>query len=283
MSQTFYIKNNTKFGKTDIRIKYKLYDEFTIFITSQNLKQDIRNISLEKDINNIRLTNDYKLKDLSFLSQHDFSFIAKLDILSDFVNDVSDIYFLENLEIINSRNQKIDYTNFKYLKDISGELSIYSYKTLHEVNGLINISISNKFKETDLSIFSANKLLRKITMRGSKLISLMGLENFKYLECLELFHNRNITSLEGITDNHKNLKEISIYSAPKLFNVNDYLSKLINLEHLQLACKKVDSLKFLDELKNLKFVSIHNKLIEVEDGDKEPLLRALKRTNGKIW
>lgn len=121
-------------------------------------------------------------------------------------------------------------------------------------------------------------------LRGSKITSLKGLENFKELEYLDLFHNRSLVSLEGITEEHnKSIKEISIYSAPKLFYVNEYLSKLSKLEYLQLECKKVDSFRFLDNLKKLTLLSIHNKLNEVVDGDKTPLIEALKRTNGKIW
>jgi Leucine-rich repeat (LRR) protein len=121
-------------------------------------------------------------------------------------------------------------------------------------------------------------------LRGSKINSLKGLENFKELENLDLFHNRNLVSLEGITEEHnKSIKEISIYTAPKLFYVNEYLSKLSNLEYLQLECKKVDSFRFLDKLMKLNLLSIHNKLNEVEDGDKTPLIEALKRTGGKIW
>jgi hypothetical protein len=237
----------------------------------------------EKDINTIRLTDDYKLDNLDFLNNYDLSFIRSIDILSDSIKNIDGLYNLQNIEAINSINLSIDYSKFPKLRSISGELSTFSYKTLSNVNTLESICIVNKFKDDDLSIFSKNINLNYLMLRGSKVTSLKGLEVFKDLVCLELFHNRRIESLNGITENHKNLKEIYIFGAQKLFHVNQYLAKTPNLETLQLECKKVDSFKFLNDLTNLKFLSIHNLLSVVEDGDKTPLIAALKRTNGKIW
>jgi hypothetical protein len=254
-----------------------------VFITSDRLKENLEALMREKDINTIRLTNDYKLDNLDFLSDYDLSFIRSIDILSDSIKNIDGLYNLLDIEGINSKNQNIDYNRFPKLRSIGAELSSFSYKTLSNVETLESIGIT-KFKEKDVSIFSKNKGLKYLMLRGSKIISLKGLENFKELKCLELFHNRNIISLEGISEIHnKSLKEISIYSAPKLFYVDEYLSKLPNLEHLQLDSKKVDSFMFLNSLRNLKLLSIHNKITEVEDGDKTPLIEAIKRTNSKIW
>jgi hypothetical protein len=74
-----------------------------------------------------------------------------------------------------------------------------------------------------------------------------------------------------------------LYSTPKLYQVNDFLSEIIELKKLQLNSKKVDSFKFLDSMKKLELLGIHNLICNVENGDKKPLIRALKRTNGKIW
>lgn len=279
-----YIKNNTVFAKPSRKSINGLFLRNVVFITSERLHQNLEALIEEEGINTIRLTDDYKLDNLDFLKDYNLSFIRSIDILSDSIKNIDGLYSLLNIESINSTNLNIDYSRFPKLRSIGAELSSFSYKTLPNINTLESIGISNKFKENDISIFSKNKGLKYLMLRGSKITSLKGLENFKELECLELFHNNYITSLEGITEEHsKTLKEISIYKAPKLFNVNEYLSKLTKLEHLQLACKKVDSFKFLDNLINLKVLGIHNKVSEVEDGDKTPLIDALKRTNGKIW
>jgi len=279
-----YISNNTRFCKPSKKSINSLFLRNIVFIDSNYLDQNILALMSEADINTIRLTDDYRLDNLDFLNDYDLSFIRSIDILSDSVTNIEGLYSLFNLESINSTNQKIDYSKFPRLRAIGGELSLFSYKTLSNIDTLESIGISNKFKEIDVSIFSKNSKLKYLMLRSSKITSLKGLENFKKLECLELFHNRNITSLEGITEEHnKYLKEINIYKAPKLFYVNNYLSKLTNIENLQLACKRVDSLKFLDDLKKLKMLSIHNKIIEVEDGNKAPLIDALRRTNSKIW
>lgn len=279
-----YIKNNTRFSKPSSKSIHGLFVRNVVFITSNNLEQDIQTLMNEKDINTIRLiSHDYKLDSLDFLNDYDLSFIRSIDVLSDSVKNIDGLYNLPNLESINSINQNIDYTRFSNLRSLNGELSTFSYKTLSKLNTLESISVSNKFKENDVFIFSNNSKLKYLMLRGSKITSLRGLEAFKNLQSLNLFHNRRLESLEGITEEHKNLKEISIYGAQKLFHVNQYLSKVKNLETLELACKKVDSFKFLNDLMNLKLLSIHNLLSVVDDGDKAPLLDALKRTNGKIW
>lgn len=280
-----YIKNNTRFCKPPKKSVHGLFIRNVVFINSNELEKNLEVLMFEKDINTIRLTShDFKLDNLDFLTNHDFSNIKSIDILSDSVKNIDGLYNLPNIESINSINQKIDYSKFLKLRSIGGELSLFSYKTLSDLTTLESISISNKFKESDISIFSKNKKLKYLMLRGSKITSLKGLEGLIELEFLELFHNRSIVSLEGITEKHnKCLKEISIYKAPKLFYVNEYLSKLPNIENLQLACKRVDSFKFLNNLNKLELLSIHNKVIEVDDENKAPLIDALKRTNSKIW
>lgn len=284
MQQEKYIKNNTIFFKKEILYKYSLFKENVVFITSSRLEENIKALQNEDDINTIRLTDDYKLDHLDFLKNYDFSKIRSINILSDSIKNIDGIYSLPHLEVITSTNQNIDYTRFPNLRRIGAELSNFSYETLSDLTTLEDISISNNFKEKDITIFSKNEGLRFLMLRGSKITSLKGLENFKKLEALHLFHNKYITSLEGIVEEHNNsLKDVSVYVAPRLFYVNKYLSKLSNLEHLELNCKKVDSLMFLDNLTKLNLCSIHNKVIQVEDGNKTPLIEALKRTGGKIW
>jgi hypothetical protein len=50
------------------------------------LKQNLE--ALIKDINTIRLTDDYKLENLDFLTT--YNLIESIDILSDSVNDLKD-------------------------------------------------------------------------------------------------------------------------------------------------------------------------------------------------
>lgn len=284
MIEEDYISNNTRFRKSKNIIGNALFIENIVFINSDTLKQNIEALLKEKDINTITLTDDYKLDNLDFLNDYNLNFIKSIDILSDSVTNIEGLYSLTELEVINSENKKIDYSKFLKIRDIGGELSAFSYKTLSDLKSLESINITNKFREDDLTIFKNNRKLKFLTLRGSKITSLIGLEKFIELECLSLFHNRRIVSLEGISEKHnETLKEINIYSAPKLFYVNDFLSKLTDIEILQLEVKKIDSFKFLDSLRNLKSLGIHNLANDVEDKNKTPLINALKRTNGKIW
>lgn len=285
MEKEEYIKDNTKFSKDLSQNKNSIYNFNTVSITSDRLEENIKALQNEDDINTIGLTSyNYKLDNLDFLKNYDFSKIRNINILSNSIKNIDGIYSLPHLVGITSSNQNIDYTRFPNLKRIEAELSNFSYETLSSVSTLESIFLSNHFKEKDVTLFSKNKGLRFLTLVGSKITTLNGLENFKNLEVLHLFQNKYITSLEGIIEEHNNsLKDVSIYVAPKLFYVNDYLDKLTKLEHLQLNCKKVDSLLFLYNLTNLNLCSIHNKVIQVEDGNKTPLIEALKRTGGKIW
>lgn len=278
------IRNNTSVRKSLKKLDNQTFKQNVVFINSNLINENINELLNDDDFNTLIFTDEYERDNIDFLNDYDLKRVRAINILSEHIKNIDGIYSLNHLEDISSYNQKIDYVKFPNLRCISGELSTFSYKTLSSVDTLESIMITNKFKEQDVSIFSKNHKLKFLMLGGSKITSLNGLQNFKKLEYLELFYNRRITSLEGLTEVHnKNIKKISIYSAPKLFYVNDYLSKIPNVKHLQLDCKKVDSFKFLENLNNLKLLSIHNKITEVEDGDKIPLLDALKRTNSKIW
>ncbi|WP_426065385.1 hypothetical protein [Flavobacterium sp. DSP2-3-1] len=279
-----YIINGTRFTKPSRYYEGALIRENVAFITSANLKQNLEALIKEKDINTIRLTDDYKLENLDFLTSHNLDFIESIDILSDSVKDFEGLYSLRNLIRVNSQNSKIDYTKFKKLKSIGLEIvDKYSLEKISLLTKLERLGLYNKYAEIDLSILSKNINLKQLQIRSSKLKSLKGLENFKDLELLGLFHNRSLTSLEGISKNHTKLRKIEIYSAPKLLEVNNYLGNLQNLTFLQLDSKRVDSFGFLNSLNKLELLSIHNLVCDVEDGNKVPLIDALKRTNGKIW
>ena len=284
MASKEFVKGGAKFIIYD-RPNGLWFTERIAIIYSDYLEYALKAIKEVGNVNYFRLTTgSYKLNHLDFLKENNYDNIIAFDLLSDFVTNVEGLYYLQNLELINSDYKNIDYTRFPKLKAIYADLSNYSYKSFSELTKLIIIRLG-KYKYDDVTLFSKNKGLKKLMLRVSKIITLKGLENFKELEELELYQNRRLRSLEGITSEHnKTLKKIIVYSAPKLFHINEYLSKLPDLEYLELnKLKKVDSLKFLDLMRNLKFVRINYKSIEPEDGDKEPLLRAIKRTNGRIF
>ena len=206
-----YINNGTRFTKPSRYYEGQLLRENVVFITSRNLKQNLEALIKERDINTIRLTDDYKLENLDFLTTYNLDFIESIDILSDSVNDFEGLYSLRNLIRINSQKSKIDYTKFKNLKSIGLEIvDKYSLEKISLVTKLERLGLYNKYAEIDLSILSKNINLKQLQIRGSKLKSLKGLENFKDLELLGLFHNRSLTSLEGISKDHVKLRKIEI-------------------------------------------------------------------------
>ncbi len=279
-----FIKNGTKFFKFAEKVDNKIRLDNVAFIYSDRIEKDMENIIAEGDINYLRIMYPYyTLDNLDFLKKYDLSFIHKIDIFSD-IKNIDGIYSLPHIEEINSTNQKIDFSQFSQLRCLAGELSSFSYKTLHKLTSLERIALVNKFKEEDLTIFANNKKLNDLMVRGSKITSLKGIENFTELEKLSLYHNRKLQSLEGLTISNQKLKKITMdVTGSKLFCINEYLKPLVWLEHLDLAIKSFDSFEFLDDLQNLKFLNIHNKLSKAFDENEKPLLDALKRTNGTIW
>lgn len=108
-----YINNGTRFTKPSRYYEGQLLRENVVFITSRNLKQNLEALIKEKDINTIRLTDDYKLENLDFLTTYNLDFIESIDILSDSVNDFEGLYSLRNLIRINSQKVKLIIQNSK--------------------------------------------------------------------------------------------------------------------------------------------------------------------------
>lgn len=281
MHEINYIKNNTRFIKTD-RLLGKLFIENIVFIQSKYLKENIDTLLVEDNINTIRLTDDYNLDNLNFLNDYDLSFIKSIELNSNSIKNIEGLYNLKNLESIHSVNQKINYSKFPKLRAVFGELSNYSYESFHKLTGLEKIRLF-KYKYDDIQFLSENKNLKNLMLTKSKILSLKGLESISGIEILELNHNRRLHTLEGLSESHKNLVKFKNTSLPKLHEVNEHLVKASNLKFIELSAKKIDSFKFLDSLVNLELVNIHNKLTIPDDGDMSPLFNALRRTGGKIW
>jgi len=276
-----YIKKGTYFVKNETNLN-GLFVQNIVFIQSNDLNQNIEALLEEKNINTIRLTDDYKYDNLDFLKEYDLSFIKSIDINSNYVNNIEGLYELKNIERIGADNKNIDFTKFPKIRAFTGELSDFSYESISDISSMEKLRLL-KFKHNDLSIFSNNLKINELMLGYSKITSLKGLEKFLCIENIELFHNRRLSSLEGIITNHSRLKYFRSYSTPNLFKIDEYLRKLPQLKLLQLGSKKVDSFNFLDNLLKLELLDIHNLITNVEDNNKEPLINALKRTGSKIW
>jgi len=159
---------------------------------------------------------------------------------------------------LTSHNYKLD--NIDFLKD-------YDLSFIESID-LLSDSITN------IDGIYSLKNLKHINSEKSK-IDYTQFEHLKSVG-IELVDSNNIETLSKMTTLER-LSLLNKYSKIK------YLVKLPKLKFLQLEAKKIDSFKFLDSLNELELVGIHNLLNESEDGDKKPLIKALKRTNGQIW
>ena len=278
-------------SKNDI-IEYKgiILDRFThdgelsIRIDISKLKL-CKKIIKEKGIKNIDISYNPKCKkDVDFLKDEVFSEAKSIHISANCIENIDAVYELKNLESFSLNVVKpsfeVDFQKLPTLKRISFEWS-KKFINIDKLKNLEDVKIW-KYPYDNLKLFSDLKKIKRMEFNQSKLINLEGIEALSNLIEFELNYNRRLVSLKGFTSNHKNLKIFHSYSAPKLYEVNDYLSKLVNLEVILLSkVKEIDSLKFLNKLKKLRIIEIKEGAFKVADNDYEPLKRALKRIEEK--
>ncbi len=176
--------------------------------------------------------------------------IEKLHINNSFIANVDVIYKLEKLKEFSISNAsekiKIDFSKLTNLESFTSDF----YKGFTNIEKLVNlkkIDIS-KFPFPDLKMLeSLTKLEAIILYRSRKLKSLQGIENLKKIKVIDLDCVPNLETLEGLTENHKELIKFRLYNAKRLSRITQ-LKNAVNLKHLQLT--KLES-EVEPEAKNL--------------------------------
>jgi len=255
----------------------------TMILNSNKIEKSLLFMKAEKIVS-LEL-NDLlgcKASDIAFLN--DFDFVKRINILNDYIDDLSPIHHLKNLEtlIIQSNcKTKIDFTAFPKLKDLRTGWRKNS-PTLYEATQLEALSLSSfSPKEKDLSLLKKLVNLRKLNISSSAIYSLAGIENLQKLEKLELYYLRNLENLENIKL-LPDLKELCIESCKKadLKPIAD----LQQIEKLKLVkTTDIESVSLFSKLKNLQTLILGE--TKIIDGNLSPMfeLPRLKTFKGRHY
>ncbi|MEW4923139.1 hypothetical protein [Algibacter sp. 2305UL17-15] len=240
-----------------------------------------KKIIKDKKINSISINyNPNKISDIDFLKDPFFCEINSIHVTSKYITNVEGLYSLKKLERLSINDigsgLKIDFNKLTTLKAISFVWS----KNFINIDKLVNLErfVITKYPHKDLLLFSNCKVLNHLELIESKIVTLEGLGGLNRIVKIQLFYNKNLQSLKGISKDCDKLTSFGVYSAPKLYEINAALSHANKLKNIMLSkVKKVDSLKFLDLMLELKDVQIKSEFIKLADNDYKPLERAIRR------
>ena len=266
----------------------------------------------DKDIEWIYLDWN-NISDMSVLGS--FSTLTKISASGNQVSDISFLNTLNNLQNINFSNNNIsnidaisNLTNIKYLYLDNNQ--IQNISALSNLNNLIEISIAGN-QITDAGIitklpfienidisrnnissianFSNNTTIEKINLNYNQLVSLQGIENITNLEILSASNNRitdisylaNLSKLYNLNLNKNEITDISVFTNNSV------------IEYLYLDANHIINTDSLENITNLKKVTIYNQTYTVEvtqDYNSEQLkvnltsiFRSLMDSNSKIY
>lgn len=188
-------------------------------------------------------------KDLNFLNQ--IPALTTLFILEDGLDlqPVNNLRLLKNFICNRKSKGKVDLENLTSLIHLSVNAS--NVTSLEKTFRLENLHYEHE-KNDYIPTLHLNKELKKLSIFFSKIKSLVGIENNHQLKKIELHKLDQLSSLEGLTDDHEQLKYLEIFNCKSLIDISQ-LSQLTALETLYL--QRIPPLKDLSFLKNLANLS----------------------------
>ncbi|CAN5845677.1 hypothetical protein BH20ACI4_BH20ACI4_07250 [soil metagenome] len=207
----------------------------------------------------------------------DFDFLEEMKFLKSFHfaaslsknSDITGIYSLENVKDFGwnaTEKFPIDFANLSQLES----LRIYHFPQMTNFESLQKLkkfSIQS-IKAKDLTFIEKLNRLEKLSLLRGDLISTEGLKKLENLKEVELRYLSKLVNIEDLALN-PNVRKLSIEACKKL---TDYsvLSKNEGIEFLSVFYSKIDSLKFVKEMKSIDYVSFS----DLTDGDLMPLLQS---------
>ncbi len=205
-------------------VRIQLFDTFNNEVMDTIKKYNVTSILLSQ-------WKGWKTQPLDFLA--DIENIKVVSIFDSAVQDLSVIEKLQSLEVLYlecpKAKNKIDFTLLKKLIDARFDW-LPCFSSVCESNTIQTIFI-NGYKGEDLSPFKSRSLSRLDIVKGSKLVSLNGIEN------------------------NPNLKSLMLYQCSKLVDISFLQS--VALERIEFeTCKKLENLESIFELASLKHISL---------------------------
>jgi len=186
--------------------------------------------------------------------------------------------------------------------------NLRSLTKIKNVNNLAFFTVSG-LNTSNFKKFTGVKNLRKIDISGMGIESFEGLENMPNLKEAEIIANgkttaKNFKSLAGIPKGHKlekltlsssvttdiqgianftHLKSLELWANKRALTDFTPISKLKNLEELELTVLELKDFDFIDDMPKLKQITTYHAPITSLAGlDEAPNLEVLKLTNGQL-
>ncbi len=163
----------------------------------------------------------------------------------------------------------IDFSKIKGLESLSLEAN----------RGTINYNLINTLKSLDIGAYKSlsgdisdlfcSKELDTLSIIGSSISSIKGIERSDKIKCVFLSRNRNLRDISALKLVKNSIRSLCIQYSPYLGDFT-VLGELENLEKLEIrGIKNIHSLDFIENMKNLKtFIFDAN----IQDGDLTPCL-----------
>lgn len=164
---------------------------------------------------------------------------------------------------------KIDFSRIHGLESLSIEVN-RGTSNFNAIDSLKSLDVgSYNSSSGDISNLFCSNQLDTLSIIGSTIYSLEGIEKSSNLQYLTLIRNRNLYDIKALKRVKNSLKTLCIHYCPK---IKDYsvIGELDHLEKLELrGIKSISSLSFINRMRSLKTLVFD---ADVQDGDLTPCL-----------
>lgn len=241
--------------------------EFLVSVTPENQNQALEAFRKGSNISGLRVSG---IADLSFLA--DFPNLRYLEVVDQRRVNTRPIEGLSNLRglRLETPGTGIDFSCFSELEVFVGDWHIDN-SNVHRCEELRQLQVWQfKPKSLDLSDFANTTRLEWLYLTQTGIASLAGLETLRDLRYCEIAYAPKLESLEVLTSDRIELRELSFRKAKKILSFEP-IAALRCLRRLNLFdCASMPDLKWINGMEQLDFFSFVE--TNVEDGDLSPLL-----------
>ena len=213
----------------------------------------VRDLINSRKLNGLRIF-DYRepLESLDFL--RGFTFLKRLEITCSEDQDYSflrDLTQLEHLSIGPSwpMENPIDLchqANLKYLSIQWRRNRIHGLEACQNLEDLCLV----EFKESDLELISKLRNIVRLRIKTGSLKRLIGIENLKELEVLEVGNCRSLVSIAHL-NGLGNLRSLKFESCPKISDFGDLIDLPLLESFKLIRCGEIPDIDFAGRFPNL--------------------------------
>lgn len=250
----------------------------------------VENLRVEENVEYIRANNIKKafinfFPDFEFLRQCPslkhividlrlpFRNYSQLEKTSKIQYDFTPVSEMDGLLSVDIRdNERPESKAFGSI-DISKMTSLQSYIGEHRFTKNLSSGVELRtlsllrYKQKDLSEFSAMTKLDTLQLQFSRIETLQGCENLPRLQCLYLAYNRSLTDISALESCAQTLRALRLESCCRIQDFS-VLASLKNLELLEITGSlRLPNLDFIRQMPSLKTFIFS---ATIEDGDLSP-------------